>query len=207
MESGMHNFQTTSTQSLMDRYYEEEKAQQERELSLAELNVRLDANDLAMLNVISKRFRKTRDEVAQELLSNALIDLFSRLETTERKLMARDADEAARTLANEIAEENGVRDLDIKTGVWANHERQFIKLERKKAKLIAQQAEQESEQASVQSEEDTEATVDASQPVTNASLNELAPTQTNEAANSAASDHSQETQQDSSQSDAPMAVN
>src|SRR5690554_6959353 len=85
MESGMHNFQTTSTQSLMDRYYEEEKAQQERELSLAELNVRLDANDLAMLNVISKRFRKTRDEVAQELLSSALIDLFSRLETTERR--------------------------------------------------------------------------------------------------------------------------
>ena len=154
----MHNSQTTSTQSLMDRYYEEEKAQQERELSLAELNVRLDANDLAMLNVISKRFRKTRDEVAQELLSSALIDLFSRLESTERKLLARDADEAARSLADEIAEDNGVRTIDVKTGVWANHERQLTKIERKLAKQAEQQA-NEAQQETSTSTETTEQTV------------------------------------------------
>lgn len=141
----MQNVNITSTQSLMDRYYEEEKAQQERELTLAALNVHLDASDLAMLNVISKRFRKTRDEVAQELLSNALIDLFSRLETGERKLLARDADDAARSIAEDIAEDNGVRNVEIKTGVWANHERQFTKLERKLAKLAAQEEEAEPE--------------------------------------------------------------
>src|SRR5690554_8073545 len=120
MEPDMQDFETTSTQSLMDRYYEDEKAQQERELTMATLNVRLDANDLAMLNIISRRFRKTRDDVAQELLASALIDLFSRLETTERKLLARDADEAARSLANEIAEENGVRNRSEERRVGRN---------------------------------------------------------------------------------------
>ncbi len=136
----MQDIDTTSTQSLIDRYYEEEKAQREREQTLAALNMRLDANDLAMLNVIARRFRKTRDEVAQEVLSTALIDLFARVEAGERKLMARDADDAARSIADDIAEENGVATPEIKTGVWANHDRQITKLERKKAKQLEQEA-------------------------------------------------------------------
>ena len=48
----MQDFDTTSTQSLIDRYYEEEKAQREIEQTLAALTMRLDANDLAMLNVM-----------------------------------------------------------------------------------------------------------------------------------------------------------
>ncbi len=195
----MQDFETTSTQSLMDRYYEEEKAQQERELTMAALNVRLDANDLAMLNIISKRFRKTRDDVAQELLANALIDLFSRLETTERKLLARDADEAARSLANEIAEENGVRNLDIKTGVWANHERQFIKLERKRAKLAEQEAQLETDEA----EETAEVISTESSNVSMVDDDQAH----DEAANTADSEFSQKTQQDSQQSVASMAAN
>lgn len=130
----MQDIDTTSTQALIDRYYQEEKAQREKEMTLAALTVRLDANDLAMLNVIARRFRKTRDEVAQEVLSNALVDLFARLDAGERKLLARDADEAARSIADEIAEENAVRNVEIKTGVWANHDRQITKLERKKAR-------------------------------------------------------------------------
>lgn len=132
----MQDFDTTSTQSLIDRYYEEEKAQREREQTLASFTMRMDANDLAMLNVIARRFRKTRDEVAQEVLSNALIDLFARVEGGERKLMARDADDAARSIADEIAEENGLVSVEVKSGVWANHDRQITKLERKKAKQV-----------------------------------------------------------------------
>lgn len=143
----MQDIDTTSTQSLIDRYYEEEKAQREREQTLAALNMRLDANDLAMLNVIARRFRKTRDEVAQEVLSTALIDLFARVEAGERKLMARDADDAARSIADDIAEENGVATPEIKTGVWANHDRQITKLERKKAK---QQEQEEAEKKQLQ---------------------------------------------------------
>src|SRR5690554_586744 len=133
----MQDIDTTSTQSLIDRYYQEEKALREKEMTLAALTVRLDANDLAMLNVIARRFRKTRDEIAQEVLSNALVDLFARIDAGERKLLARDADDAARAIADEIAEENGVRNVEIKTGVWANHDRQITKLERKKARLSA----------------------------------------------------------------------
>ena len=132
----MQDFDTTSTQSLIDRYYEEEKAQRLREQTLAAFTIRMDANDLAMLNVIARRFRKNREEVAQEILSNALIDLFARIDGGERKLMARDADDAARSIADEIAEENGVMSIDVKAGVWANHDRQITKQERKKAKQV-----------------------------------------------------------------------
>ncbi|MFY9178215.1 MAG: hypothetical protein WAO12_00365 [Venatoribacter sp.] len=130
----MSELELSNTRSLLERYYEEEKAQRERELSLAELKVLVDANDLAFLNIIAKRFGKTRNEIAQEVLANALVDLFSGIEAGERKLIARDADEAARNLANAIAEENGLKSLDIKSGVWAAHDRNFTKLERKKVK-------------------------------------------------------------------------
>lgn len=130
----MKDIDTTSTQSLIDRYYQEEKAQREKEQTLASITTRLDASDLAMLSIISKRFRKTREEVAQEVLSSALIDLYARIDPSERKLMARDADELAKSVADEIAEENGVHSIEFKGGAWANHDRQITKAERKKAK-------------------------------------------------------------------------
>ena len=130
----MQDIDITSTQSLIDRYYEEEKAQREMEQTLATVTTRLDASDLAMLSIISKRFRKTREEVAQEVLSSALVDLFARVDAGERKLMARDADDSAKSIANEIAEENGVHSIEFKGGAWGNHDRAITKLERKKAK-------------------------------------------------------------------------
>lgn len=130
----MQDIDLTSTQSLIDRYYEEEKAQRQMEQTLASVTTRLDASDLAMLSIVAKRFRKTREEVAQEVLSSALVDLFARIDGTERKLMARDADESAKSIANEIAEENGVHSIEFKGGAWANHDRTITKLERKKNK-------------------------------------------------------------------------
>ena len=59
--------ETTQTHALIGKYYEEEREQREKELSLAELKLRLDANDLAMLGMIARRFRKGRDDVAQEV--------------------------------------------------------------------------------------------------------------------------------------------
>lgn len=125
---------TTFTQSLLDRYFDEEKALRERQLSLASLNIHLDANDLAMLNTIAKRFNKSRQELTEELLSSALVDIFTRFETGERKLIARDADEAARGIANEIAEDNGVKSIELKTAYWAGHDKEAVKAERKRTK-------------------------------------------------------------------------
>ena len=131
----MQDTETPRTHSLIDRYYEEERELQEKELSLAEVTLRLDANDLAMLGMVARRFRKGRDDVAQEVLSHALIDLFARIESGERKLMARDADESAKAIATSIAEENGIRDVDFRSGYWAQQERQITKLEKQREKL------------------------------------------------------------------------
>lgn len=126
------------THSLIDRYYEEERSQREKEQSLAELSLKLDANDLAMLGMIARRFRKTRDDVAQEVLSSALVDLFSRIDASERKLMARDADESARSIADSIAEENGVRDVEFRSGYWAQQDRAIAKIEKQREKAMKQ---------------------------------------------------------------------
>jgi len=141
--------ETTQTHALIGKYYEEEREQREKELSLAELKLRLDANDLAMLGMIARRFRKGRDDVAQEVLSSALLDLFSCIDATERKLMARDADDAAKSIADSIAEENGVRDVEFRTGYWAQQDRQIAKVEKQREKA-AKQAEKEAAMANKQ---------------------------------------------------------
>ena len=149
--------ETTQTHALIGKYYEEEREQREKELSLAELKLRLDANDLAMLGMIARRFRKGRDDVAQEVLSSALLDLFSCIDAAERKLMARDADDAAKSIADNIAEENGVRDVEFRTGYWTQQDRQITKVEKQREKA-AKQAEKEAEKAAAQATQKEAAT-------------------------------------------------
>jgi hypothetical protein len=149
--------ETTQTHALIGKYYEEEREQREKELSLAELKLRLDANDLAMLGMIARRFRKGRDDVAQEVLSSALLDLFSCIDAAERKLMARDADDAAKSIADNIAEENGVRDVEFRTGYWTQQDRQITKIEKQREKA-AKQAEKEAEKAAAQATQKEAAT-------------------------------------------------
>ena len=126
----------TNTQALIDRYYTEEKAKKEQALTRATLNLQLDANDLAMLSIIAKRFGKSRDELAKDVLSNALIDLLTQLEPGERKLIARDADEMGASMSREIAEENGLKDVEHKPNVWTGHERNIARVEKKRAKEL-----------------------------------------------------------------------
>lgn len=157
----MQETDTPRTHSLIDRYYEEERELQEKELSLAEVTLRLDANDLAMLGMIARRFRKGRDDVAQEVLSHALIDLFARIESGERKLMARDADESAKAIATSIAEENGIRDVDFRTGYWAQQERQITKLEKQREKAEKKAAKEEEMAQTSKPETGSDADVDS----------------------------------------------
>ena len=126
----------TNTQALIDRYYTEEKAKKEQALTRASLNLQLDANDLAMLSTIAKRFGKSRVDLAKDVLSHALVDLLTQIEPGERKLIARDADEMGLSMAREIAEENGVKELEHKTQVWTGHDRTITKAEKKRAKAL-----------------------------------------------------------------------
>lgn len=139
----------TNTQALIDRYYTEEKAKKAQALTRATLNLQLDANDLAMLSTIAKRFGKSRDELAKDVLSNALIDLLTQLDPSERKLIARDADEMGGSMAREIADENGVKDIDHKPNVWTTHDRTITKIEKKRAKELeeARKAEKQEQKA------------------------------------------------------------
>lgn len=145
----------TNTQALIDRYYTEEKAKKAQALTRASLNLQLDANDLAMLSTIAKRFGKSRDDLAKDVLSHALIDLLTQLEPGERKLIARDADEMGNSMAREIAEENGIKDIDHKPNVWTGHERAIAKAEKKRAKELeeAKKAEQQARASANLSEE------------------------------------------------------
>ena len=104
----MQDQDLTNTQALIDRYYTEEKEKKAQALSHASLSLQLDANDLAMLSTIAKRFNKSRTDLAKDVLSHALIDLLTQLEPGERKLIARDADEMGSSLAREIAEEKSI---------------------------------------------------------------------------------------------------
>lgn len=132
----MQDQDLTNTQALIDRYYTEEKEKKAQALSHASLSLQLDANDLAMLSTIAKRFNKSRTDLAKDVLSHALIDLLTQLEPGERKLIARDADEMGSSLAREIAEENGLKDVDHKPNVWTTHERSIAKAEKKRAKEL-----------------------------------------------------------------------
>lgn len=137
----------TNTQALIDRYYTEEKAKKEQALTRAELNLQLDANDLAMLSTIAKRFGKSRVELAKDVLSHALIDLLTQIEPGERKIIARDADDMALSMATEIAEENGLKDIDHKPNVWAGHDRTISRAEKKRAKALEEAKKAEKQNA------------------------------------------------------------
>jgi hypothetical protein len=162
----MSNNELTNTQALIDRYYTEEREKKAQALTLASLNLQLNANDLAMLSTIAKRFGKSRDDLAKDVVSNALIDLLSQLEPGERKLIARDADEMANSMAREIAEENGIKDVDHTPNVWTSHDRSFTKIEKKRAKELEEQrkAEAAKQQQAEQQVEQEDSSMQAEAP-------------------------------------------
>jgi len=165
----------TNTQALINRYYTEEKTKKAQALTRATLNLQLDANDLAMLSTIAKRFGKSRDDLAKDVLSNALIDLLTQLEPGERKLIARDADEMGSSMSREIAEENGLKEVEHKPNVWTGHERNIAKIEKKRAKELDDALKAEKLAKKTASEEVSTDNVQSAQQPTPESTSEVTP--------------------------------
>lgn len=132
--------ETPSTKALIDRYYQEERDQQLRDQTLADMTLKIESNDLALLTILSKRFSKSREEVLKDLTSSALADLFTAIDANERKVLARDADEQARSIADAIAEDNGLPEIGSKPNHWAQLDKTIVRLEKKKVKEAAEAA-------------------------------------------------------------------
>ena len=137
---------TNRAQELIKNFYEEEALRKESEVTFADLSIRLNSSDVAMLETISKRFGRTSDRVAADALSAAIYSMVEALETAERKLLAKEADELNESLSKKAAKSNGMSDYDEKSVTWTMNDRAITREENKRKK------EQEDTQTTVQNE-------------------------------------------------------
>ncbi|MDN3649731.1 hypothetical protein QWZ13_12495 [Reinekea marina] len=148
---------TNRAQELIKNFYEEEALRKESEITFSDFNVRLNSSDIAMLDIIAKRFGKTSDRVAADALSAALYSMVEALETSERKQLAKEADELNESLAKKAAKSNGMADYDEKSVTWTMNDRAITREENRRKK------EQESNQATQSTSAHTETAIEASE--------------------------------------------
>lgn len=110
--------------SLISQFYKEEEERSVYEKSFARLEVSLKSSDIAMLQVISKRFGQNSDALAREALSGAIYNMFEALESKERKALAKDADETTE-----------VNDGEEASVVWTMNDRSVTREENRLKKL------------------------------------------------------------------------
>ncbi|EAR08434.1 hypothetical protein, partial [Reinekea blandensis] len=110
-------------QEIIKAFYEEEAKRQESEVTFTDYTVRLNTSDIAMLEVIAKRFGKAAERIASEAVSAAVYSMVEALETSERKTMAKEADDLNETLAKKAAKANGKPEFDEKSVTWVMNDR------------------------------------------------------------------------------------
>jgi hypothetical protein len=153
-------------QELIKTYYEEEAARKESEITYTDYTVRLNSSDIAMLEIIAKRFGKSADRIASEAVSAAIYSMVEALETSERKTLAKEADELNESLSKKAAKANGKPDFEEKSVTWVMNDRAITREENKKKKEV----EEKSEPVAMNSnpvEKDEVATAATSEPATN----------------------------------------
>ena len=137
-------------QEIIKAFYEEEAKRQESEVTFTDYTVRLNTSDIAMLEVIAKRFGKAADRIASEAVSAAVYSMVEALETSERKTMAKEADDLNETLAKKAAKANGKPEFDEKSVTWVMNDRAITREENKRKK------EQEETKAKVEQDTNSE---------------------------------------------------
>lgn len=132
----------SKAQSLIEQFYLEEQERQAKEATFTPVDISVSSADMAVINTISKRFNKDKGVLVREALSQALIDMFSALEPVERKMLAKEADEQAKSIAAEIAEEQGLDHLEVSGTNWVQQDKLCVKAEKQAAKKEAELAKQ-----------------------------------------------------------------
>ena len=129
----------SKAQSIIEQFYQEEQARLSDEATFSPLDMSMSSADMALISTIAKRFNKDKALLAREALSHALQDMFSALEPIERKMLAKESDELANSIATEIAEDLGMARLDVSGTNWVTQDKNCIKAERKAEKEKAKQ--------------------------------------------------------------------
>jgi hypothetical protein len=129
----------SKAQTLIEQFYQEEIARKAEEATFTPLDITVSSADMALISTISKRFSKDKNLLVREAVSQALLDMFSALEPIERKILAKDADELAKAITAEIAEDQGLSSLDVSGANWVQQDKHCIKEERKAEKVKAMQ--------------------------------------------------------------------
>ena len=124
----------SKAQSIIEQFYQEEQARLSDEATFSPLDMSISSADMALISTIAKRFNKDRSLLAREALSQALLDMFSALDPVERKMLAKESDELASSIAAEIAEDQGLGSLEVSGANWVTQDKNCVKAERKAEK-------------------------------------------------------------------------
>ncbi len=130
----------SKAQSIIEQFYQEEQARLSDEATFSPLDISISSADMALISTIAKRFNKDRSLLAREALSHALLDMFSAIDPVERKILAKESDELASSIATEVAEDQGLPKLEVSGTNWVAQDKNCVKAERKaeKEKLKSQ---------------------------------------------------------------------
>lgn len=146
----------SKAQTLIEQFYQEEIERKQQEATFTPLDITVSSSDMAVISSISKRFNKDKNLLVREALSQALLDMFGALDPVERKMLAKDSDELAKSIAAEIAEEQGLESLEVSGTNWVQQDKNCVKEERKAEKAKAEQ-QQKAAQTVLATEEPSEA--------------------------------------------------
>ncbi len=134
MQTAKEEVQNEQSTNINRTVYQEEIERKQQEATFTPIDITVSSSDMAVISTISKRFNKDKNLLVREALSQALLDMFSALEPVERKMLAKDADELAKSIAEEIAEEQGLDTLEVSGTNWIQQDKYCIKEERKAEK-------------------------------------------------------------------------
>lgn len=132
-------FKMSKAQTLIEQFYQEEMERKAQEATFTPLDVTVSSADMAVISTISKRFNKDKNLLVRDAISQALMDMFSALDPVERKMLAKESDELAKSIATEIAEEQGLDSLEVSGTNWVQQDKNCVKEEKKAEKEMALQ--------------------------------------------------------------------